>query len=148
LSWQINYEADSPIHKDFNAPIYEIAQEAITEIKNHRTVRDTGKLYRVPRDDTRLKPGKYVNPFQLEAYRRIRGKFGVGSMVSYADIRALFPDMKQFQLSYWLQYLWLHGYFEKFVKGTYGTYFRGPKVPKIKNRGKYFGVHYQVLDKK
>lgn len=148
MSWKIDYEGESPIKKDFNSPIYVIAEETIDQIKSSIWSSDEGVLYLVPRETNKIHHGKYINPFQLEAYQHIRSKFGVGNMVSYANIKALFPEMGMFKLSYWLTYLWLHGYLEKYAKGKHGRFWRGPKQPKFKARGKYYGVHYEILDKK
>lgn len=150
MNWQINYEGTFEVAYDQPDPTFEIDNKKMSELGGQEeSGSDTGKLYLVERSE--LTPGyakgKYVNPFDYDIYRRLRSRFEAGAIVSYPQIRELFPEIKPFHLSMRLARLWAWGYLEKYAKGKHGRYWRAPKETKGYPRGKYFGVHYRILEK-
>lgn len=149
MNWEINYETE-PETKPEPLPTFEVTETKISHLNDtNQSSIDTGKLYLVdPIELGEKYTYKYMPPHLLQMHTRMRERFGVGEIVSYSMIKEIFPELKQLVLSYRLTYLWANGYLEKYVKGKWGYHFRGNYEKKGGwTRGKYFGVHYRILDK-
>lgn len=145
MKWELNDE-------ELPRPDYEIDPTSLRSVKgrigsNHVRNSDTGRLHPIDRSENRFKPRGHLAPHEVELHRRMLAVFGE-NIIPFSEIEARFIDIGRFRLRNWMRRLWIEGYLDKYAKGIYmlaeQKYWRGKKNDW---RGKYFGVHYQIIKK-
>lgn len=144
MSWTINDDEAPPEG-------FEVSDVPIWRVPGHQKFLEHGQLHPVPRDEIRnYNPNtvEFLPPHIRSLHERMVAKYGVGNIVAFTIIEADFPDVGKFPIRNWLRRLWAGGYLDKYARGVYMlTYQKNWQGRKNAWRGKYFGVHYQIMNK-
>lgn len=139
MNWQINDEKLSPQQ-------YEISEIDLFKLGNEREY-DRGTLHPVERKHVWIQR-EFLPPHLILLHKRMAGKWGYGTIVPFAEIEDYFSEISRFGIRAQITRLWVDGYLNKYAKGVSGFSHHNVKWNKKNNwRGRYFGVHYEILRK-